>query len=70
MNELHTNPADEEESGPSGKPKKKTSAFDWLRRLLYGIVIVLVLAVVLLLAAGTGPVLRLAMPTAEQAVST
>ena len=66
---MHTSPADEEESGPGGKPKKKTSAFNWLRRLLYGIVIFLVLAVGLLLAAGTGPVLRLAMPTAERAVS-
>lgn len=67
MNEMDRTPTNQQRA-PHGPPTP-TPPFGWLRRLLFGLVVVLGLAVGLLLVAGTGPVLRLAMPRLQQAVS-
>ncbi len=55
--------------GGGTNPKKKTEYFRLLKGLTYAIGVLLLLVAVLVLLAGTGPVLRLAMPTVERSVS-
>lgn len=47
----------------------KPTRWRWLRRILYGVAVFTVLVAALLALAGTGPVLRLATPTINRAVS-
>jgi len=69
---MDTQPDNERFGQPSGSPatgKAETADRRSLRRLLYGLVALFVLAGLVLVLAGTGPVLRLAAPTIDRTVA-
>ncbi|MBB5348662.1 translocation/assembly module TamB domain-containing protein [Desulfoprunum benzoelyticum] len=68
---MDTQPGNDSFDQPPGSPATsgtKPAGRRWLRRLLYGLVALFVLAGLVLVLAGTGPVLRFAAPTINRTV--